>query len=60
VRSVQVDRIIVTVAFEHLPEARDTPLEIERETNIRIDLFAEQLNLTDGRRRRCCGIAGWR
>ncbi len=49
VRGVAVDRIVVTVAFAELsPEARDALLEIERETNIRIDLFAEQLNL-DGR-----------
>ena len=62
VRGVAVDRIVVTVAFEELsPEARDALLEIERETNIRIDLFAEQLNL-DGRRVGAAGagIVGWR
>jgi lipopolysaccharide/colanic/teichoic acid biosynthesis glycosyltransferase len=43
-RGIAVNRIVVTMAFDRLSsEARKTLLDIERNTNIKLDLFGERL-----------------
>jgi lipopolysaccharide/colanic/teichoic acid biosynthesis glycosyltransferase len=43
-RGIAISRIVVTMAFDRLSlEARKTLLDIERNTNIKLDLFGERL-----------------
>jgi lipopolysaccharide/colanic/teichoic acid biosynthesis glycosyltransferase len=49
VHGVRVDRIVLATTFERLAEdARAELLEVERSSNIRIELLAERIGLTDG------------
>jgi lipopolysaccharide/colanic/teichoic acid biosynthesis glycosyltransferase len=51
VHGVLVDRIAVTAAFHRLPKvAQETLLEVERSSNIELDLFAERNKLVAGKK----------